>query len=287
MQAFMSRMMADRFLLVWNISAVVTFMIPFFIFVIGRARSDEWNQYWEEKENNNNNENNNENNYNNGQYNNGNQNNGWNNPNCYDEYGYYQGPTHWWEFWKKCNYGEEEGEENDQRSPWWYIWGGEEREPEEEGRSAAVTFIYLWMLILFSGLVYMGNNTNMSLTKLELLRYLLFGFANLCFVLIVLLIGLEGIEVDAREMERDGFYGQTAVLLWITSVFGMIQSIIFISWTTKRINVLKSLQEEDSPTDVVGMKSETGTGDYVAVEYDQQLAKTNNGQQAPPGYVLN
>ena len=34
------------------------------------------------------------------------------------------------------------------------------------------------------------------------------------------------LEVDAREMERDGFYGQTAVLLLITSFFALIQSIL-------------------------------------------------------------
>lgn len=288
MPGFVSRIMADSFLLVWNISAVVTLLVPLFTFVIGRARSDEYDNSNDNGDDNNNN-NNNGNNY--------------NNPNCYDNYGYYHGPTHWYQFWKRCNYGdgEEEGEEdNEFQSPWWYIWGGEEdRQREEEGRKPAVTFMYLWILVLFAGLVYMGNTTNMQVSKLEHLRWMLIGFANVCFAILVLLIGLEGIEVEGREMEREGFYGQTAVLLWITAVFGLITSIVFISWTTKRIKkIVRSLQHDEtrnndgSSTAAVGMKSlENGgaTGDYVSVEYDQQVTNMKNreSQPAPPGYITN
>lgn len=269
MQSFMSKIMADSFLLTWNILSVVAFIIPFFIWVIGRATSDRWNDYYE-------NQNNNQNDEQNGQYNNQyGQNSSWNNPSCYDEYGYYHGPTHWWQFWKRCNYGDGEGNDNDRRAPWWYIWGGEERgNPEDEGR-AVIIFMYLWMLVLLGGVAYIGNNTAMTLHKLEVLRWILIGFANFCFMVMVMVIGLEGIEVDAREMERDGFYGQTAVLLLFTSFFALVQSIVFISWTTKRINVLKSLQEES----LTG-SGKSDTGEYVSVEYDKQIAKLENQPDA-------
>jgi hypothetical protein len=36
-------------------------------------------------------------------------------------------------------------------------------------------------------------------------------------------------------LEEDGFYGQTAVLLFLTCFFGLVQAIVFVSWTTKRL----------------------------------------------------
>ena len=119
------------------------------------------------------------------------------------------------------------------------IWGEREgRDPEEEG-SGAVLFVYLWTLLLFAGLIFVGNTTGMTINKLQVLRLALFGFVNYCFVTIILLVGLEGaIETEGREIEEDGFYGQRAVLLLVTCFFAMVQSIVFISWTTKRLKHL-------------------------------------------------
>ena len=106
------------------------------------------------------------------------------------------------------------------------IWGGERegRDPEEEGKGALL-FVYIWTLVIFAGLAYLGNTTGMAVSKLESLRWILIGFANYCFVIIVLLIALEGVEAEGREMEETGFYGQTAVLLLITCIFAMIHHV--------------------------------------------------------------
>ena len=154
------------------------------------------------------------------------------------------------------------------------IWGEREGQgnPEEEGKGALL-FVYIWTLVIFAGLAYLGNTTGMAVNKLESMRWILLGFANYCFVIIVLLIALEGVESEGREMEETGFYGQTAVLLLMTCIFAMIQSIVFVSWTTKRLKHLKVMEEQQSSSNTE--KSD----EYVAVEYD-------NSPPAPPGYKI-
>ena len=77
-------------------------------FVLGRLTTNDQNN-----DNNNDNNNNNENNYGNN----------YNNPDCYDEYGVYYGPTHWWQFWKTCsnNNGQDynDNDNDEMQSPWW------------------------------------------------------------------------------------------------------------------------------------------------------------------------
>lgn len=86
-----------------------------------------------------------------------------------------------------------------------------------------------------------GNTTQMDIAKLGAFRLALFGFVNYCFVAIVLLVGLEGaIETEGREMEENGFYGQRSVLLFLTCLFALVQSSVFISWINKRLKVLRS-----------------------------------------------
>mmetsp|Transcript_6751 Transcript_6751/g.12310 ORF Transcript_6751/g.12310 Transcript_6751/m.12310 type:complete len:100 (+) Transcript_6751:276-575(+) len=92
----------------------------------------------------------------------------------------------------------------------------------------------------------------MATNKLEGLRWACIGFANYCLVIMVLLVGLEAVEVEGRALEEDGFYGQTAVLLMLTCFFGVIQSIIFISWTGKRIanNTAAATEKSDGYVNV-------------------------------------
>jgi hypothetical protein len=107
----------------------------------------------------------------------------------------------------------------------------------------------------------------MSISKLQALRLALFGFANYCFVTMVLLVGLEGpIETEGREVEETGFYGQRAVLLLITCFFALVQSIVFLSWTTKRMKHLSAAAEK--------------TDEYVNVEF------VNNNALATPDYQV-
>lgn len=125
------------------------------------------------------------------------------------------------------------------------IWGEDqaEREPDDEG-NGAVLFVYVWMLVAFAAIVYLGNTTEMLPNKLEGFRWALVGFANCCLVIMVLLIGLEAIEIDARELEGDGFYGQTAVLLLMTCFFSLIQALVFIVWGGKRFKAQEASSEK-------------------------------------------
>jgi hypothetical protein len=97
----------DPFLLSWNVGSLVTIFLPLLIFTIARlTNKEDWNYNDQQQEQDNNN------NYNNNPY---------ANPENYDEYGYYVGPTHWWQFWKKNNNGEGGGE-NELRTPWWCMF---------------------------------------------------------------------------------------------------------------------------------------------------------------------
>lgn len=118
-----------------------------------------------------------------------------------------------------------------------------------------------------SVMVYLANRTGMQSNKLEGLRWALLGFGNYCFVTMVLLIGLEGIETEGRALEEDGFYGQTAVLLFLTCFFGLIQAIVFFSWTSKR---LAAAQQETAP------KSEG----FVNVDYARSPSSGYMGTEA-------
>ncbi|KAL3909130.1 MAG: hypothetical protein SGARI_002753, partial [Bacillariaceae sp.] len=199
------------------------------------------------------------------------------NPENYDEYGNYVGPTHWWQFWKKSNNNYQNGEDGggnsgdeQDRTPWWFVWGEQQREggQEEEEGSTAVLIIYIWTLVAVAGMIYLANTTGMAANKLEGLRWALLGFANYCFVTMVLLIGLEGIDTEGRALEEDGFYGQTAVLLFLTCFFGIIQSIVFVSWTSKR---LAAASEAASPTKQEG---------FVNVDYERSSESGYMGPQA-------
>ena len=228
-----SRITSDAFLMVWNISSAVTVLLPLLAFTVARLTTPQnWEEYQQQQQE--------QQNYNN-QYQNDYQ-----NPNNYDQYGNYVGPTRWWQFWKwgrngAYYYEEDQRSQDEYSAPWWYIWGDREgREPEEEGKGA-VLFVYLWVFALLVGLVIMGNTIQMTEAGLSSLRMALLGFANVCFVLIVLLVGLENaIETEGREMEETGFYGQRSVLLMLTCFFALIQSIVFMKWSSTRLNSIRS-----------------------------------------------
>lgn len=244
-----ARIASDSFLITWNIASAGTFLLPLIAFTVGRVT----NQAEENQNQDNNNNNQYQNNY--------------NNPDYYDEYGNYVGPTPWWQFWKSNGYYEEEDERsNDENgTPWWYIWGereGQERR-EEEG-TGAFLFAYLWTLGFFACLLYVGNTIRMTISKLQAFRLALFCFANYCFVVMVLLIGIEdAIQTEGREMEEDGFYGQRSVLLLVTCFLSMVQSIVFIFWTGKRIKHLSAeAQKQDAYVDVVEYGEGEKSPDY-------------------------
>lgn len=100
-----ARFCSDTFTLAWNAGAVVTLLIPLLAFTGARlSNSYDWEQGGGENQN--------------GGY--------WsdyNNPDNYDEYGQYVGPSHWWQFWKGAGEGGDGDNNNndngERRSPWW------------------------------------------------------------------------------------------------------------------------------------------------------------------------
>jgi len=249
-----ARMSSDSFLIIWNVSSAVTLLVPLFAFTVARLMSD---QEYDENEN----ENNDDDDYYDDPY---------QNPDNYDEYGNYVGPTPWWKFWQKSyngQYEEDENGSNDEFSaPWWYIWGereGQGGDRDEEG-NGAVLFAYLWTFLLFAGLIYFGNSAKKTIGNVESLRLALFAFANYCFVIIILLLGLEdAIETEGREIEETGFYGQRSVLLLITVFFAMLQSIVFVSWTTKRLKNLQAAALIETQSEYVNVDFEANQKDTV------------------------
>ena len=119
-----------------------------------------------------------------------------------------------------------------------------------------ILFVYLYTIALFAGLVWVGNTTQKTVPKLQTLRLALFGFVNYCFVVMVMLVGINDvIQTDGRDMEQYGFYGQRSVMLLITSIFAFVQSIVFINWTNK---ILKAIRAEEA--------APTKSDEYVDVE---------------------
>ena len=96
--------------------------------------------------------------------------------------------------------------------------------------------MYIYIVLMFLAVVIYGNTTMaQSSVPPSKLQFLMLGFANLCFLVCVLLGGLDGVKTEGREIEETGFYGQKSVLLFLTCVFGMFYSIISMIWIGNRI----------------------------------------------------
>lgn len=78
-----------------------------------------------------------------------------------------------------------------------------------------------------------------SSRNFDALKYALFGFANVCFLVMVLVAGLDAIAVEGREIEETGWYGQTSVLLFLTCLFGLAKSLVFAGWMHKKSTAVK------------------------------------------------
>jgi magnesium-transporting ATPase (P-type) len=124
------------------------------------------------------------------------------------------------------------------------VWGNHEGENAEHKVNSAVLFVYLWVLVSIAALIYIGNSTGNESSRLQAMRWALVGFANVCLTTMVLVVGLGAIEVEEHELEEDGFYGQTSVLLFLTCLFGLVQSIVFFGWIGKRLEAQRSLPEK-------------------------------------------
>jgi len=273
----------------WNISASVTVLLPLFIMMVARMTG-----YNEEDDNNNNNgDDYNNQNYNNNNNNNNNNNHWWNSwySNRSNNYNY-----------NNDNQDEDQQGSNDATTPWWWFWSGEDREPDKEG-SGALLFVYVWTLLLFVIMVIYGNiifrresmtaastmshnnnnnnNNNCYYYKGEvetkttaksttippdsaLLRGAVIMFANLAFLILVLVTGLgEAIQTEGREVEENGgWYGQFGLCIFGTCLFWMIWSCA-VSYSLR--------QRYSAPPAGGGRDAGTASGSYYIRQFSDWI----------------
>jgi hypothetical protein len=193
------------FLLAWCVSGALAVLIP--LITYGTARLTNTNQ--DENDNNNNDNNNNQD----GNY------------NC-----------SWWQWsCRRANNGDDDNnnnnnDNNDQdenSAPWWWLWSEEERNRDEDTNGALI-FAYVWSLIVFGGIMAFGfssyrRNADMNAVVAALVIFMQFSFISMFF-----LGGMEGgVQAEGKELEDNGFYGQFPVLMFMTSLFWTIFSLVF------------------------------------------------------------
>lgn len=221
------RVLTDPILAAWLIGGLLAIFIPMI-----RLRSEkqqfykyvgQWNEYNNNQNNQNNNNNNNNQNYN---YN----------------------PCKWYQWtckklynqnYNNNNYNNNGGGgsgDNDIQLPGWYTFFGGETEEERRYReesgdtsNGSVTFIYVWTLILFMGLLAYGALMLYQRRPVWGPVLMLLMFANFCFIMMLMLV--DGvIETEGRAFEEStyGWYGQPGVAAFINNLSYLIFCLIFL-----------------------------------------------------------
>lgn len=114
-------------------------------------------------------------------------------------------------------------------------FGGNQREgagAEEENKGCLI-FVFIWSIVTLTVVSYYVHKLVMQ-GNTQGTRWLLLGFANYCFMVCVLLGGLEAIKVEGREIEETGWYGQTSVLVFLMCLFNIFSAIGFTVWSINR-----------------------------------------------------
>jgi hypothetical protein len=190
------------FLAAWFVSGSLTVLLPLIIF--GTARLSNNNQDEDDNNNNNNND---------------------------DENG---NVCSWWQWScrRNINNDDQDGNNNDEddenSAPWWWFWGENERGGAEEESNGALVFAYVWSLLVFSGIMAYGYYSYRRGADLNGVVASLIVFCQFSFISMFFLGGMEGgVEVEGKELEENGFYGQLPVLMFMTSLFWTIFSLVF------------------------------------------------------------
>ena len=142
------------------------------------------------------------------------------------------------------------------------MWNNRDRgEPENEGNGVLI-FVYLWTVVswlVVSKLVYQAALARDYFG----VRNSLMGFANVSFLVCVLLAGTkETIQMEGREIEETGWYGQTSVLVFLTNVLALLGCLACAVWAH---NLAKRSIQNHKDTDAIlnGGFVEMGGGDDV------------------------
>jgi phosphate/sulfate permease len=226
------------FLLAWCVSGALAVLIPLVIYSVARLSNN--NQ--DENDNNNNDNNNNQD----GNY------------NC-----------SWWQWsCRRANNGDDDNNNNNNNdqdensAPWWWLWSEEERNRDEDTNGALI-FAYVWSLIVFGGIMAFGfssyrRNADMNSVVAALVIFMQFSFISMFF-----LGGMEGgVQSEGKELEDNGFYGQFPVLMFMTSLFWTIFSLVFA--------IVVRRMARHSGVEVI----EVGPSDYKIQNDDDDKEKT-------------
>jgi hypothetical protein len=130
-------------------------------------------------------------------------------------------------------------------------------------------FVYVWTIVMvvvmaMHGNKLLGQGQLVGQGQMQAFRWTLLGFANYAFICCVLIGGLGVVEVEGREIEETGWYGQTSVLVLLTCLLGMVSSLAFSLWLRKRIKMLNA-PSDDRQTGFVSMEEQppkTGSASY-------------------------
>ena len=226
-------------------SAAFSILLPLLMFWIARGTNNQQGG---------------QNNYNNNNRNGNNYNNFYNQDRC-----------KWWQwgcrdidYYENGNGGGGNQNRQDGR-PWWWLWAEDERRPEDATNPTLVV-IYLWSLVLFLALVFVGFRIQKNEAyDNRILSGALMVFANLTIIGMLFLGGLEGaVQADGPEMEENGFYGQFGVLLFTTYFWMTLYSIFVVA-------VLRLKSKAASTT-----KIELKEGDYQAYESPEVTVSKND-----------
>lgn len=162
----------------------------------------------------------------------------------------------WWQWGCNSHYWDEDGNDQEQHNdeqkmtPWWWFFASEEtrhRREESSSNNPALVFVYVWSLSLFLAILYFGHRELSNGSDLYRVVACLAVFANMAFLTLFLIGGLEGVETGGRELEEQGFYSQFSVMMFLTNLCWMIFTssfALFFTVQARRSGVTKIDFEE-------------------------------------------
>jgi Na+/H+ antiporter NhaC len=175
-----------------------------------------------------------------------------------DDYAYNNCRWYQWGCSSNNNYnyqqqdGQRDGQNDEVRAPWWWWFASEEerRRRQEENRvNPSLILTYVWSLVLFCSIVYFGYTALRRNSDLYRVVVALLIYANLSFITMLLIGGLEGVQTEGRELEEQGFYGQFPVMMYMSSfiwvLFSLIYAFIFYSRARRGEKTVIEVDESD------------------------------------------
>jgi hypothetical protein len=139
----------------------------------------------------------------------------------------YSKSCYWWQSGCDNSYQAKSYAEGENHAPWWWLWSEDER--REDGVIApTVIVVYIWHVIVLWALFIYGRRSVVGGASLHGVSVTCLMFANYSFVSMLLLGGLTGaVFDDADSLDKDGWYGQTGVLLYMTEIASVILGICY------------------------------------------------------------